>query len=117
MIKTTDEEIQISIIHPVYRLYKIKIKDDEGNLIVGEKEKLVKEISVKRWMKKEGITSVDEYVTSKNKVSKNRSVLFDKYSSRFYATFHNADDLWKSVVQKNKSITQKQIGFRNEHSI
>lgn len=116
-IRSTDEDIQLSIVHPIYKLYKIKTFDDDGNPIVGEKEKLVKEISVKRWIRKEAIISIDEYVTTKNKISKNRSIIFDKYSARFYATFHNADDLWSSVTQKHQSILQNQIGFRNEHSI
>jgi hypothetical protein len=47
-------------------------------------------------------------VTSKNTVSRNRSIVFDKYSGRFYATFHNAEEIMKSIETPHY---KNQIGF------
>jgi hypothetical protein len=74
---------------------------------------LIKQLHVNKWFKKDGITSVEEYVTAKNTIAKNRSIVFDKYSGRFYATYHSASDVMNSITGPNAN----QIGFRHDTQI
>jgi hypothetical protein len=106
-IVTTNEDIQLSIVHPVFKTLRVKMKDEEGNIQYAEKEKLVKQLAVRKWFKKDGLTSVEQYVTTNNRIAKNRSVVYDRYSNRYFATFHSPDELWGYINEKK----QKPIGF------
>ena len=103
--------IELVIAHPVYKTETVYEKhgDDE---FPEEKEVLVKEIKVRKWFHVESITSIEEYVTKNNRVSKKRSIIFDKYSSRFYVTWHPTDEIM-SLVNKPK----QPIGFSNGNNI
>ena len=107
------DSICLSIVHTVTKQKTVyqKIGEDE---FPESKEVQIKQIHVRKWFKKDGITSVEEYVTSKNTVAKNRSIVFDKYSSRFYATFHAPGEVMTSIHQPN--IPNQQIGFY-DHSV
>jgi len=110
---TPNECVQLDVVHSIYKTKTVyqKLGDD---LIPERKEVLAKQIRVKKWFKKEAISSVEEYVTSKNKVSKSRSVVFDKYSGRFYATFHSPEE----VIQHISSTPIKTpIGFTHDTNI
>lgn len=72
----------------------------DGELIPEKKETLQKEIVVQRWFKKDAIVSVEEYVTSQNKIAKNRSVITDKYSGRSYATFHSSEEIMRTLYSE-----------------
>lgn len=107
-IRSSQDSIQLEVVHSVYKNKIVYEKMPDGELFPSKQEKLHKQIRVKKWFKKEAITSVEEYVTSKNTISKNRSIVFDKYSSRFYATFHNAEEVMRNIeTQPYKN----QIGF------
>jgi hypothetical protein len=107
-IKSTQDSVRLDVVHSVYKSKVVYEKMPEGELFPSKQEKLHKQIRVKKWFKKESITSVEEYVTSKNTVSKNRSIVFDKYSGRFYATFHNAEEVMRSIETQP---CKNQIGF------
>lgn len=109
---STYDHIQVALIHPIYKTYKIKAIDELGNTHIEEKEKLVKQIQVRKWFKKDAIVSVEEYVTTRNKIAKDRSVIYDRYSGRFYATFHNPKELWDTLNTKNKIVSENHIGFK-----
>ena len=85
-----------------------------GDLFPEKKEVLVKQIKVKKWFKKECISSIEEYVNSKNKISKHRSVVFDKFSGRFYATFHSPQEVLQAI---SKTPMNNPIGFRYDNNI
>ena len=106
-ISTTNEDICLQVVHSVYKNKTVYQKLEGGELYPEKKEMLVKQIRVKKWFKKEGITSVEEYVTARNEVSKSRSIVFDKYSGRFYATYHNATEVMKNIHAR----THAQVGF------
>jgi hypothetical protein len=107
-VVSNNDSVMLEVVHSVY---KKKVKYEvmpEGDLFPQEKEVLHKQIRVKKWFKKEAISSVEEYVTSKNTIAKNRCIVFDKYSGRFYATFHQLHE----VVNKLEPQPYKnQIGF------
>lgn len=107
-IESYGDSVRLDLVHSIYKTTVEYEKLPEGELYPTQKEKLVKQIRVKKWFKKEGITSVEEYVTIKNHVSKKRSIVFDKYSGKFYATFHHPDEILSSIeIPTHKSP----IGF------
>lgn len=107
-IRTTTQDIQLSIVQAVYKSKMTYEKYPEGDMIPQEKKILIKEMRVRKWFKKEAITSVEEYVTVKNTIAKNRSLVFDKYSGRFYATWHNAEEV---MTRLNEPLNKSTIGF------
>ena len=113
-MQTTVDDIQLDIVHSVYKHKIVYEKLAGGESYPERKEILVKQIKVKKWFKKEAIVSVEEYVTTKNKVAKTRSIVFDKYSSKFYATYHNAEDVMRNISSRTRNT---QIGFNNDTNI
>lgn len=107
-IVCTHDSVRLEIVHSVYKNKLVYEKMPEGELFPNKKEVLHKQLRVKKWFKKDGITSVEEYVTAKNTVAKSRSVVFDKYSGRFYATYHKMDDIMKHLMPQPY---KNQIGF------
>jgi hypothetical protein len=114
MIKMTSDSIQLEIVHSVYKDKVEYERLPEGELFPTKKEVLQKQIRVKKWFKKEAITSVEEYVTSKNKIAKSRCIVFDKYSARFYATYHNSEDVMRCIEPQSY---KNQIGFTHDTKI
>lgn len=101
----------------VHSVYKKKVEYEmmpEGDLFPQQKEKLHKQIRVKKWFKKDAISSVEEYVTSKNTIAKNRCIVFDKYSGRFYATFHHMNEV---VNKLEPQPCKNQIGFTYDNKV
>lgn len=107
------EHIQLSIIHSVYKDKVTYQKLEGGELYPEKKEILVKQIKVKKWFLKEAIVSVEQYVNARNKISANRSVIFDKFSGKFYATFHSPQEILENINSVTKTSP---IGFLHEHS-
>lgn len=103
-VKSDNTRIELSVVHSVYETRKKKIKNPQGYVEVVPEEKMVKQIYVRKWFVKEAITSVEEYVTNNNAISNNRSIVFDKYSGRFYATFHGADEVMKHLAPQSAEV-------------
>lgn len=111
-----NDSVALDVVHSVYKTKTIYQKMEGGELFPERKEVLVKQIKVKKWFKKECISSIEEYVNSKNKISKKRSVVFDKYSGRFYATFHSPQEVMEAI-SSHPSHTTNPIGFRYDNNI
>jgi len=114
LIHCTPDSVRLEVVHSVY---KSKVEYEhmpEGELFPVKKEVFQKQIRVKKWFKKEAITSVEEYVTIKNTIAKNRSIVFDKYSQKFYATFHHPEDVIKNIEPQSY---KNQIGFTHDTKI
>lgn len=110
----TDESVRLDIVHSIYRETIEFESFVEGELFPVKKQVLVKQMRVKKWFKKECISSVEEYVTKKNEIAKNRCIVFDKYSSQFYAAYHTVEDVMNILESRpNKN----QIGFTNDTKI
>lgn len=113
-IETTGDSIRLEIVHSVY---KSKVEYEilsEGEVFPNKKEVLKKQMRVKKWFKKECISSVEEYVTSKNKVARKRSIVFDKYSGKFYATFHSPEEIINKIEHNS---CKSPIGFNYDNKI
>lgn len=110
-LKATDESICIATIYSVYKTSYETIKEADGSISYREKEKLIKQIPVKKWFKKEAITSVEEYVTTKNTIAKKRSVIYDKYTGKYFATYYAPDELFAAINKKNLEINNTKVGY------
>lgn len=108
------DSIQLEVVHSIYKTKTIYQKMEGGDLFPEKKEVLVKQIKVKKWFKKECISSIEEYVNSKNKISKHRSVVFDKFSGRFYATFHSPQEVLQAI---STTPMNNPIGFTHDTNI
>lgn len=108
-----DETIQLSVVHSVYKNKVVYQKLEGGELYPEKKEVLVKQIKVRKWFRKEAIVSVEEYVNSKNKICPKRSVIFDKFSGRFYATYHSPTEVLNHIDPKTPT---NPIGFKKYDS-
>lgn len=113
-ISSVQDSVCLSIVHSVTKQKTVYQKLSGGEDYPEQKEVLIKQLHVRKWFRKEGITSVEEYVTAKNTIAKNRSIVFDKYSGRFYATYHSASDVMNSITP---AVTTNQIGFRHDTQI
>lgn len=96
-IRTDKHFIELSVVHTI-----TKVSDGQ--------EIPVKQIYARKWFSKDAITSVEEYVTNKNEIAKARSIVFDKYSSRFYATWHSPQEVIRNLCSGSSS----DIGFNKK---
>lgn len=113
-IRSTAESIQLDVVHSVYKDKVEYQKLAEGEIYPTKREVLQKQMRVKKWFKKEAISSVEEYVTTKHTIAKNRCIVYDKYSARFYATYHNAEDVMRHI---DPIPYKNQIGFTYDTKI
>lgn len=111
-IQSVQDSICLSIVHSVTKQKTVYQKLSGGEDYPEQKEVLVKQIHVRKWFRKDGITSVEEYVTAKNTIARNRSIVFDKYSGRFYATFHSSEEIMQNIVS-----SVNPIGFKHDTKI
>ncbi len=111
---TPHNSIELNVVHSVYKTKTIYQKMEGGELFPERKEVLVKQIKVKKWFLKESISSVEQYVNSKNQISKKRSVVFDKFSGRYYATYHSPQEVMHAI---SATPMNNQIGFRYDTNI
>jgi hypothetical protein len=106
-VKSDRNHIELSVVHSVYKSELKKVKHPDGSVEKVSVDKMTKQIHVRKWFIKDGITSVEEYVTKDDKISKTRSIVYDKYSGRFYATHHGAAE-----VMQHLSPPAKDVGFQ-----
>lgn len=111
---TPHDSIELNVVHSIYKTKTIYQKMEGGELFPERKEVLVKQIKVKKWFRKECISSVEEYVNSKNQISKKRSVVYDKFSGRYYATFHSPHEVMQAI---STNPMNNPIGFRYDTNI
>lgn len=107
-IQLNRDNIRLSVVHQVYKEKVKYTKMPDGELIPEKREKLQKEITVHKWFRRDGIISVEEYVTVNHKIAKNRSIVTDKYTGRSFATFHSPDEVMK-VINPDPVVT----GFKS----
>ena len=110
-IHSTRDCVRLDIIHSVYKSVTEYEKLPEGDLYPTKKDVLLKQIRVKKWLRKDGITSIEEYVTTKNTIAKSRCIVFDKYSGKFYAAFHSIEEV---MFHLEGNPMKKPICFNND---
>lgn len=94
--------IQVTTIQTLYKTKKVKDKVIEEYV---NKEYFYKEIKVKRWCRKENIPVVQEYINSRNQVSKVRCMIYDRSTNTFHLLDHSPEQVIEAIERKNK------IGF------
>jgi hypothetical protein len=104
-------KIQLLLIHPIYKQLTV-IKKTANGTIKEQKSKLKKEIRVVRWINMDAITSIEQYITTKNTIAVRRSVIFDKDTGKYYATWHTVDSILTALEGKRDHA----VGFNtNQH--
>lgn len=109
MIRVDEDDVELKLVHPVYKNKKVKVKDENGKNISVTKKVLHKELRVSRWFRKNDVVSVQQYITSRNTVSTTRCIILDNRTNQFYAVFHSIDQV-RSALQPNP--IKNQIGFK-----
>jgi len=107
-LSKSGKKVCLVLVNPVYKKTTYYIKTSNGELIKKQKEKFHKETQVLKWIDLDAIVSVEEYITKKGQVAKSRSVVFDKYSNRFYATWHSVNEIIEVIEDRKEDV----VGFR-----
>jgi hypothetical protein len=107
------DAVQFSVVHTVYKT-KTVYREVDGKKIPEIKEVLGKQICVRKWFRKDGITSIEESVTSANTICKKRCIIFDKYSNKFYELFHPAGHV---IEQVERTVPKREIGFNHDTTV
>lgn len=95
------DSVELKVIQPIYKSVFVK---ENGETV--EQVRFIKEMRVRKWIQKEAIISVEEYLNAKNKIVKNRCVVQDKYTGKSYLVDHPVMD-----VMQAKNSPQSPIGF------
>ena len=99
------DNIRLSIVYPVYKDKISYTKLPDGELMPEKKEVLKKEITMQKWFKRDAIVSVEEYITTQDKIAKKRSVVYDKYSGRSFVTYHSPDEIMNTIYPDVTAVT------------
>ncbi len=116
MIKTIQDLIELKIVNPIYKVVLQPVKDNRGRfvrddlkrIIKEEKQKFVKDLLIPHHFLKEGITSYGKTITSKNELAKKRSIVYDKYSARYYTVAHTTEEIHEALYKDEERV---KIGF------
>lgn len=104
---TLDGCINFKVIVPIYKdKTVIKIIDGVKTNVVTRV--LTKELRLETCMRIDGITKVDQYITSKNTISKTRSLIYDRYTNKYYTVDHPKDKILAAL----KTKPTNKIGFK-----
>jgi hypothetical protein len=98
------DNVRLCVVHQVYREKVRYTRMPDGELIPEKRDTLHKEMTLQKWFKRDAITSVEEYVTSQDKIAKSRSIVFDKYSGRSYMTYHSPQEIINTIYPDPKPI-------------
>lgn len=107
-IKVFHDNIQLACVHTVTKSKMVIVKTPEGP-VQEQREVTEKEIVVRRWFRRDGLSSVEEYITTTNSIAKKRSLIFDRYTGRYYATWHTPDEILEKIYEPSR--TANKIGY------
>lgn len=111
-LSRSGRKICLILVNPVYKKVTEIVRTPDGKLVKERKDKLQKETRVIKWVDRDAIISVEEYITRKGDIAKKRSIVYDKYTNRFYATWHTVNEILE-VLEDRKEHT---VGFKSNHS-
>ena len=111
-LSRSGRKICLLLVNPVYKKITKIVRTPDGKLVKEQKDKLQKETRVIKWVDRDAIISVEEYITRKGDIAKKRSIVYDKYTNRFYATWHTVNEILE-VLEDRKEHT---VGFKSNHS-
>jgi hypothetical protein len=105
--KVNGQNIQFIIVQPLYESKTKKDKDADGNKILIETTKFIKENYLKVWMSKNDIGAFGEYVGSKGRILKSRTKIFNRLTNTYQDVAHSLKEM-EQVMMPDK------IGFKNQ---
>jgi hypothetical protein len=108
-IRTTAQSLELEVVHPIFRTETQYQRMPEGDEFPEQVQVLDRELRIRKWFRKDGITSVEQAVSDKHKIYKTRCVVFDRYSGRFYQAYHSIDDVMATL--EGAPPKTNQIGF------
>lgn len=103
--KSSGQNIQMIVIQPLYSTKTKKEKDSDGNKIVIETDKFVKEHYMKVWMNKNDVGLFGEYIGSKGQIVKSRTRIFNRLTSSYSNVAH-------SIKELEQILIPSRIGFK-----
>lgn len=101
------DSIEFNVITSIYK-DKVIHKKVDGVRTPVKSSILVKELRLKKWIQKKYVTSVDEYLTTKNTIAKNRAIIYDSNANKFFAVNHPMKD----IVNRLNPVAHNKIGFK-----
>lgn len=115
-IKAIDNFIEVHIVTPIYKPKVRILRDAVGKIVKGENKKpirqpqetFVKDMFLKTRLLKSGITFTGETITSNHRVAKNRCVIFDKFTNKFFTVLGEVKELEKALSETKP----REIGFK-----
>lgn len=110
-LSKSGRKVCLLLVNPVYKKVTLQVRKPGGEIVKVQKEKFLKETQVIKWLDLDAIVSIEQYITKKGEVAKARSVVFDKYSNRFYATWHSVEEIIRILEdRKDDSVGFKRFG-------
>jgi choline kinase len=114
MIRDKGDFIEMDVIVEKYKKRKRIVKDSDGNKVLQESGKTLKEyvnkyngfFTLPTNFIKECITLYGPVSTQQNRVMKTRSTVYDKYSNKFYVVNHPFQEIEKTLNSRPS------IGFK-----
>lgn len=115
-VKVIEDRIELKIITPIYKrkLKPIKdkrgkyVKDDLGRIVKEEAEEFVKNVFLPTDFYRDGITLTGSLLNRKNEIAKNKSIIYDRYTNRYYTVAHNREEIQTALDHMDKA---PKIGF------
>jgi hypothetical protein len=111
-IEYVGQKLGLQLVRSVSKIVTVRTKTPEGT-VEKEKKQVTKETKIVKWLNKDGIVSVEPFISERNTIIKDRSVIFDKYSGQFYATWHSVEDIMKILEGQSREAVGFKIPHRN----
>lgn len=116
MIRTNNGELELKIVNPIYKIVRKPIKDGRGRYVKDDLNRIVKEevpvfvkdLLVPHSFLAEGVSAYGKTMTRKNEIAKKRSVIYDKYSARYYTVAHSKEEIEDALKQ---AYDRPPVGF------
>lgn len=109
-VEVKGEYVTLVVVHQPYvtkTVYKYIDTDEGKKKIKEEREVRGKTFYPRHTCRIDSISSVDDYITSKSCISKNRCVIFDRFSGRDFIVNHSRSQIEELLVNKS----HKKIGY------
>jgi hypothetical protein len=116
MIKHNREEIILNVVSSVYKNKLVTVKDNLGKVVKDEKGKPIKaldevwekDLQLKTVFLKDSLTIRGETLTRKNTKAKNRCVIYDRSSGKFFTIAHSLKELDEALADPSPTS----VGFK-----
>ena len=88
----TADMIELKLINTFFKT-KMVLQVVDGQKTKVPVQVVAKEFNSRKFLRRDGITSVEDYVSSTRKIAKSRCIIYDKYSNQHLAVNHSVDEV------------------------